>query len=120
MTNDPNVQTELDAALLPWRDVSTRTMFGGHGYFVGDRLFAVYHRGAVATKLPEPQLSQALESGRATPFTPTPGRPFGNWAAFRVEPPSGVDALLPWLEAAIEYVRVTPPARSRRAAGSAR
>ena len=52
MTNDPSVQGELDAMLLPWGDVSSRRMFGGLGYFVGDRLFAVYHRGAVASQAP--------------------------------------------------------------------
>ena len=118
MTNDAVIQSDLDAVILTWSDVSTRTMFGGHGYFVGDRMFAVYWRGEVATKLPEPDRTQALESGRASLFTPTPGRRFGNWVSFTVDG-DGVNALLPWLETAIEYVRMTPPKR-RRASGSAR
>ncbi|MDE2860555.1 MAG: TfoX/Sxy family protein [Chloroflexota bacterium] len=109
MTNDPSVQSDLDAMLIPWGDVSTRRMFGGLGYFVGDRLFAVYHRGEVATKLPEPDRTQALESGRAALFSPTLGRRFGDWVSFPVDEDGGVDALLPWLKTAIEYVRVTPP-----------
>ena len=119
MTNDAFVQSDLDASLLPWRDVSTRRMFGGHGYFVGDRLFAVYHKGAVATKLPDSDRMQALDSGRARPFTPTPGRIFGNWVEFPVDEPGGIDSLLPWLETAIEHVRVTP-SKARRASGRAR
>ena len=118
MTNEASVQSDLDAVLLTWSDVSTRSMFGGHGYFVVDRMFAVYWRGEVATKLPEPDRTQALESGRASLFTPTPGRRFGDWVSFPVDE-NGVDTLLPWLETAIEYVRMTPPKR-RRASGSAR
>ena len=118
MTNDASVQSDLDAVLLTWLDVSTRKMFGGHGYFVSDRMFAVYHRGEVATKLPEPDRTQALESGHADLFTPTPGRRFGDWVSFPVDE-DGVDALLPWLETAIEYVRMTPP-KGRRASGRAR
>ena len=119
MTNDASIQSDLDALLLPRRDVSTRRMFGGHGYFVGDRLFAVYHKGAVATKLPDSDRVQALDSERARPFTPTPGRSFGNWVEFPVEGPGEIDSLLPWLETAIEHVRVTSP-KGRRASGRAR
>lgn len=118
MTNDASVQNGLDAVLLSWNDVSTRTMFGGHGYFVGDRTFAVYWRGEVATKLPDPQRNQALDGGLAEPFTPTPGRRFGDWVSFPVDEDC-VDALLPWLETAIEYVRVSPP-NGRRASGRVR
>lgn len=118
MTNDASVQSDLDAVLLTWTDVSTRTMFGGHGYFVGDRMFAVYWRGEVATKLPDPQRTQALDGGLAGPFTPTPGRRFGDWVSFPVDEDC-VDALLPWLETAIEYVRLTPSKR-RLASGRAR
>ena len=119
MTNDPSVQSDLDAVLLPWADVSTRRMFGGHGYFVGDWLFAVYHRGEVATKLPDPHRMQALESGRAALFSPAPGRRFGDWVSFPVDEDGGVDALLPWLQTAIDYVRMTPP-KGRKASGRAR
>ena len=114
MTNDASIQSDLDALLLPWRDVSARRMFGGHGYFVGDRLFAVYHKGAVATKLPDSHRVQALDSGRARPFSPTPGRRFGDWVEFPVEEPGVVDSLLPWLETALEHVRMTPPKGGRR------
>ena len=116
MTNNPSVQNDLDAMLLPWSEVSARRMFGGQGYFVGDRLFAVYHKGAVAAKLPDPDRTQALDDGRATPFTPHPGRPFGDWVEFSLEESGGVEALLPWLQKAFEYVQVTPP-KGRKTSG---
>ena len=118
MTNEATFQSDLDVVLLTWTDVSTRSMFGGHGYFVNDRLFAVYHKGEVATKIPEPDRTQALNDGLASHFTPTPGRRFGDWVSFPVDG-DGVDSLLPWLETAIEYVRMTPP-KGRRASGRAR
>ena len=119
MTNDPSVQSDLDAMLLPWGDVTSRRMFGGLGYFVGDRMFAVYHRGAVAAKLPDAERERALEGGHGRPFTPMPGRRFGNWVEFPVEAAGDVEALLPWLETAFEHVQVTPPS-GRRASRSAR
>ena len=109
MTNDASVQSDLDALLLPWSEVSTRNMFGGYAYFVGDRLFACYYKGAVATKLPDPDRKQLLDDGRARPFTPQPGRPFGEWVEFPVEESGGVEELLPWLEKSFEYVQMTPP-----------
>lgn len=118
MTLDPSVQSDLDAILLPWSEVSTRRMFGGQGYFVGDRLFAVYHKGVVAAKLPDPDRTQALDSGRARPFTPHPGRPFGEWVEFTMEEAGGFEALVPWLETAFEYVKVTPP-KGRKSSGRA-
>jgi TfoX/Sxy family transcriptional regulator of competence genes len=108
MTTDASVHAELDGLLLPWDDVSTRGMFGGRGYFVGDRLFAAYYKGVVA-KLPDPDREEALSRKIARPFTPTAGRRFGNWVKFPVQDPDGVEALLPWLRKAFEYVQATPP-----------
>jgi hypothetical protein len=90
-------------------------MFGGRGYFVGDRLFAAYYGEAVATKLPDQDREEALDGKIATPFTPVPGRRFGNWVKFPLEGPDEVEALLPWLKKAFEYVQATPP-KGRRTA----
>ena len=92
-------------------------MFGGRGYFVGARLFAAFHRGVVATKLPDREREDALERHGARPFMPTPGRRFGNWVEFPVAGPEGVEAVIPWLEKGFEYVKMTPSRgrRSRRA-----
>ena len=113
MTTDASIHAELDGLLLPWDDVSTRKMFGGRGYFVGDRLFAAYY-GGIATKLPDPDREEVLNRQIATPFTPTPGRRFGNWVRFPLEGPDGIEALLPWLRKAYEYVQVTPPKGRKR------
>ena len=70
MTVEAAIQADLDALLLPWQDVSARRMFGGNGYFVGDRLFAVFHKGVVAAKLPDPERTQVLDGNIARPFSP--------------------------------------------------
>jgi len=88
--------------------VSTRPMLGGRGYFVGDRLFAA-HYGGIATKLPDPDREEDLASQLASPFTPVPGRRFGNWVRFPLNGLNEVETLLPWLHKAYEYVLVTPP-----------
>ena len=113
MSVDASVQAELDALLLPWDDVSTRRMFGGLGYFVGDRLFAAFHRGNLATKLPDADYEKALAHPGARPFTPTPGRRFGTWVEFSLEHSGGAEPLLPWLKTAFEYVQQTPPTGKR-------
>ena len=113
MTTDASIHAELDGLLLPWDDVSTRRMFGGRGYFVEDRLFAAFYDG-IATKLPDQDREEVLNSRKTTPFTPTPGRRFGNWVRFPLEGPDEVETLLPWLRKAYEYVQVTPPKGRKR------
>jgi len=108
MTTDASIHAELDGLLLPWDDVSTRPMFGGRGYFVEDRLFAAFYDG-IATKLPDQDREEVLNSPKPTPFTPTPGRRFGNWVRFPLEGPDEVETLLPWLRKTFEYVQLTPP-----------
>ena len=113
MTTDASIHGELDGLLLPWDDVSTRPMFGGRGYFVGDRLFAA-HYGGSATQPPGQDREEVLNSQIASPFPPVPGRRFGNWVRFPLEGPDGVESLLPWLRKAYEYVLVTPPKGRKR------
>ena len=56
--------------------VGAQDVRGANGYFVGDRLFAVFHKGVVAAKLPDPERTKVLDGNIARPFSPTPGRPF--------------------------------------------
>ena len=66
---------------------------------MGDRLFAAYY-GGIATKLPDLDREEVLNRQIASPFSPVPGRRFGNWVKFPLEGPDGVEALLPWLKKA--------------------
>ncbi len=113
MSTDPPIVSELDALLLPLPDVTRRNMFGGAGYFAGDRLFAAFHKGALAAKLPMENMERLLRDGLAEPFTPTPGRPFGTWVQFAVSGPDDAREHMGWLKTAHEYVAATPPSGRR-------
>ena len=69
MTVEAAIQADLDALLLPWQDVSARRMFGGNGYFVGDRLFAVFIR---ASWLPSCRTRSGLRYWTAISLGPSP------------------------------------------------
>jgi hypothetical protein len=106
---DASRQAELNLMLFPLGDVSARKMFGGRWYIVGDRLFAAFHKGVVATKLPDADREYVLDREIARPFTPTPGRRFGNWVGFPLRQTEDTVDVLPWLRKAFEYVQLTPP-----------
>ena len=118
MSIDASRHAELDLLLFPWGDVSARKMFGGRGYFVGDRLFAAFHKGVVATKLPDADREYVLDRALAKPFTPTPGRRFGNWVEFPLRQTVDTMDVLPWLRKAFEYVQLTPPEGKRNLRGT--
>ncbi|MBI2856033.1 MAG: TfoX/Sxy family protein [Chloroflexi bacterium] len=109
MTADVPAQDELGQLMLSWDGVSTRGMFGGVGYFVGDRLFAAIHKGRLITKLPQSEREEALAHQLARPFATVPGRPFGDWVEFSLEGTGRAEAVLPWLQKGFECVQATPP-----------
>ena len=67
MAFSTEIQGELDASLLPWRDVSTRKMFGSMVYMAGDKMFAFIHDDKLVVKLPQQEKARAAESGGARP-----------------------------------------------------
>ena len=113
MTSVASIHAKLDGFLLPWDEVSTQGIFGGRGYFVGDRLFSSFY-GGVMPKLPDQDREEALNRRIATPFTPVPGHRFGNRVRFPLEGPDGVEALPPWLRKTYEYVQAKPPKVRKR------
>ena len=103
MPIDPEVREALDAVILPWEDVSSRAMFGGVAYMVKGKLFAMFAEGVVAMKLPDEFRSRALTMAGVSPFKPS-GSTFGQWIQFLILLDDDVPVLIPWLEAAREYV----------------
>ena len=113
MAVDPGVQRALDAHALPWEGVTTRAMFGGVAYMVGGKMFAMLAEGVVAMKLPDPLRSRALALAGVSPFIHN-DKPFGTWVQFLVLLEDDVGVLIPWLEAAREYVASLPSPAGRR------
>ena len=115
MDIDPGIQKTLDAHVLPWERVTSRTMFGGVAYMVDGKMFAMLSEGAVAMKLPDQVRARALTLAGVSPFRPM-GRSFGRWVQFLVLLEDDVPVLTPWLESAREYVASLPaPAKRRKA-----
>ena len=113
---DPEVREALDAHILPWEDVTSRAMFGGVAYMVKGKMFAMLAEGVMAMKLPDELRSRALTLAGVSPFKPT-GRTFGRWIQFVILLDDDVPVLIPWIEAALEYVASLPaPAKRRRSA----
>jgi TfoX/Sxy family transcriptional regulator of competence genes len=104
MPIDPEVREALDAFILPWEDVSSRAMFGGVAYMVKGKMFAMLGEGVVAMKLPDELRSRALTMAGVSPFKPS-GSNFGQWIQFLILLDDDVPVLIPWLEAAREYVK---------------
>jgi hypothetical protein len=103
VTTDASIHEELDGLLQPCGDATTRPMFGGQGYFVGDWLFGAFY-GGIATKLPEWDREEVINRRLASPFTLVPKRRFGNSVRFPLEGTEGVEALLFCLKKAYAYV----------------
>ena len=113
MTFDEELKQALDSVLLSWPNVSSRKMFGGVDYMVGGQMFAALSEGVVGAKLPDDLRRQALQLAGVSPFQPT-GRPLGTWVQFVVLLADDVSVVIPWLEAASQYVASEPAPKKRR------
>ena len=112
MAVDAEVKGSLDSQVLAWKDVSTRSMFGGVAYMVRGKMFAALMEGAAAMKLPDERRVRALSLAGFTPFRPTGGQ-FGQWVQFVMLLEDDTPAVVPWLESAFNYV-ASLPAKGKR------
>jgi hypothetical protein len=108
------IQGELDASLLPWRDVSTRKMFGSMVYMAGDKMFAFIHDDKLVVKLPQQEKARAAESGGARPFVHGQNGQFGDWMEFPLASPEGIEGAIPWIKQSYRYVRVASTDQVRK------
>ena len=113
MAFDEELKQALDSVLLSWPNVSSRKMFGQVGYMVEGQMFAALSDGVVGAKLPDDLRQQAFQPAGVSPFRPT-GRPFGSWVQFVMLLADDVSAVIPWLEAASQYVASEPAPKKRR------
>ena len=113
MAVDAEVKAGLDGHLLPWKDVSSRSMFGGVCYMAWGKMFAALMEGVVAMKLPDDLRARALRLAGVSPFRPSGGRQFGQWIQFLILMEDDVPAVVPWLQEALNYVASLPAPRKR-------
>ena len=114
MAYSAEIQSELDAHLLAWQDVSTRKMFGAMVYLVGSRMFAFIYNDRLVVKLPKEEVAEATESGNARPFIHGDSGRFGDWIEFPLASPGEVENVLNPVGKSYQYVQVAPKARKGR------
>ena len=114
MAFSTEIQSELDSYLLPWKDVSTRSMFGAMAYLVGGKMFAFIHDSKLIVKLPQADKTQAIDLAGAMPYTLGHNGQFGDWMELPLSSPDMVESTLPWVEKSYHYVQAVPKSRRKR------
>jgi len=114
MVIDEELKQELDAKLLPWDDVTVKSMFGGACFMVNGKMFAIQMDGTLAMKLPEELRQQALGLAGVSPFYADGVKPFGVWIQFVLILSDNVEGALPWLQQAYKYVASLPAPKKRK------
>lgn len=106
----PDELVDAFAALLDrFPDVERRKMFGYPAAFANGQMFTSLHETRWVVRLPADAYAELMAIEGARAFEPMPGRPM---AGFAVVPPSLVadpDALEPWIDRALAFVRSRPP-----------
>ena len=107
VTIDEEVRAALDGQLLNWDNVTTQKLFGGAGYFITEKIFAILLEGVVAMTLPDELTAQALTLAGVSPFiSPSDDEAFSRWVQFVLLLPEDISAVLPWIEAAYNHVSI--------------
>ena len=52
MAIDLEIKASLDSQVLPWKEVSSRSILGGVAYMAQDKMFAALMEGVVAINCP--------------------------------------------------------------------
>ena len=113
MSFSTEIQSELDSYLLPWQDVSTRSMFGAMVYLVAGKMFAFIHDGKLVIKLPQADRAQAIDRVGARPYIRGHNGRFGDWVEPPLASPDAVGNTLSWIKKSYQYVQVAPTASKR-------
>ncbi len=103
---DEDVRAALDGQLLARSGVSSSPLYGGVGYLVDDRPFAVLLEGVVGMRLPANLQRQAISLAGVSPLRPpSEDEPVPGWLQFVLLLPEDLPDLMPWIDATLETVR---------------
>ena len=95
----------MDAHLLPWKNVSSRQMFGAMVYLGNSKMFAFVYDNRVIVKLRKEDKPEAEEHWGARPFIHVHTGRFGDWMEFSQASPSEVAGAVNWISKSYEYVQ---------------
>ena len=105
VTIDEEVRAALDGQILNWENVTSQKLFGGAGYFVIEKVFAILLEGVVAMSLPDELRARSLTLAGVSPFiSPSGGEEFSRWVQFVLLLPEDISAVTPWIQAAYNHV----------------
>ena len=95
---DGDVRAALDEHLLAMDGVTGAPLYGGIGYLVQGRPFAVLLEGVVGMRLPDGLQRRALGLAGVSPMRP-PSRdePVPGWVQFVLLLPEDLPAVAPWI-----------------------
>ena len=113
MAFSTEIQSEFYSYLLPWEDVSTRSMFGAMAYLVSGKMFAFIHDSKLVVNLPQEDKTQAIDSVGVMPYTLGHNGQFGDWMELPLTSTDMVERSLPWVEKSYHYVQSVPKPRRR-------
>ena len=117
MAVDMEVQQGLDGLMLPWRSVTSRSMFGGVCYMVDGKMFAALMEGMGGHEAAGRAKGQGAHDGRGVAVPGPLGRPFGRWIQFVILMEEDVSSVAPWLEAGAQPRGVAAGAEAAKVKG---
>jgi hypothetical protein len=103
---DGDVRAALDEHLLTMDGVTGAPLYGGIGYLVDGRPFAVLLEGVLGMRLPDDLQRRSLGLAGVSPLRP-PSRdePIPGWVQFVLLLPEDLPEVAPWIQEALENVR---------------
>ena len=104
----PELVSAFDRALAGLPGAERRQMFGYACAFVGGNMFTGLFAAGWFVRLAEPDRARLLALDGASIFSPMPGRPMREYVVLPASVVADVDALQPWLDAALDHAGSLP------------
>lgn len=104
------LQDRFARVLESFPDAERRKMFGYPAAFVGGNLVTSLYESSWIVRLPDEPRAEAMSLGGTT-FDPMGGRPMKQYVALPAAVVDDDDALVGWVERAVEHGRSLPPKR---------
>jgi hypothetical protein len=110
----PQLIRQFEAAVGRFPELERRAMFGYPAVFLNGQMVSGLFADYWGIRLAEDARRELLATPGAGPFEPMPGRPMKEYVAIPPAIATDPDAVGPWLERAMDYVRTLPPKATNR------
>jgi len=92
-------------AAIGERRIRQRGVFGGRGFLVGKRTFAIASNDSIIVKVPRDEYTTALHESGVTPFAPGEEKPMSTWVVVTTDVIADDPELTEWLRRGLRAVR---------------